>query len=242
MEASLQTPSTESFSYSWLANLKPSSFEDSLFASDHDEGASFIEMDPRLPPSKRFIRVSSSDFGFDFPVSDSPLGLVHADELISNGFLVPLFAKDVKMDRFDDYMPMATASTSQITVHSTRRVRCASLRRCHRLSKRFFHKYVKFLLRPLFYGRRRERRSSSSMEMSSNRNWEVSAATSPRTSLAYSADDNWRRSCDSESSIYEAVLHCKRTQGNFLISFYLKSCFWSSCFMLMQIVWEISGM
>ncbi|KAI3458068.1 hypothetical protein Pfo_014731 [Paulownia fortunei] len=219
METTLQSPSIESFSYSWLANLKPSSFEDSLIASidasDHDE-ASFIEMDPRLPPSKRFIRVSS-DFGFDFPVSDSPLGLVHADELISNGFLVPLFVKDMKMDRFDveDYY-MSTASTSSSTqkpMHSSSRVRCASLRRCQRLSKRFFQKYLKFLLRPLFYKRRRGHQfESSNMRMSTTRNWEFSAATSPRTSVAYSADDNWRRSCDSESSIYEAVLHCKRTQ------------------------------
>lgn len=204
MEGTLQDPSIESFSYSWLANLKPSSFEESLISSDQDE-ASFIEMDPRLPPSKRFIRVSS-DFGFDFPVSDSPLGLVHADELISNGFLVPLFVREMKMERFgaeDCCMP--TPSTSQMTVHSTRRsvVSAASLRRCHGLSKRFFHKYLKFLLRPLFYRRRRSNQFES-------------AATSPRTSLAYSADDNWRRSCDSESSIYEAVLHCKRTQGKCL--------------------------
>lgn len=209
--ASLQTPSIESFSYSWLANLKPSSLEESLIAFDHDE-ASFIEMDPRLPPSKRFIRVSA-DFGFDFPVSESPLGLVHADELISNGFLVPLFVKDMKVERFeveDYYMP--TASTSQKT--TTSRVRCASVRRCQRLSKRFFHKYLKLLLRPLFYSRRREHQfESGDMAMSTNRNWEFSAATTPRTSVAYSADDNWRRSCDSETSIYEAVLHCKRTQG-----------------------------
>lgn len=209
MEATLQTqtPSIESFSYSWLANLKPSSLEESsLIPSDHDE-ASFIEMDPRLPPSKRFIRVSS-DFGFNFPVSDSPLGLVHADELISNGFLVPLFVKEMKMERFDDCISMPTASTSQImTVHSTRSVHSASLRRCHGLSKRFFHKYLKFLLRPLFYRRRRSNQFES-------------AATSPRTSLAYSADDNWRRSSDSESSIYEAVLHCKRTQGKYLFLFF----------------------
>lgn len=223
METTLQSPSIESFSYSWLANLKPASFEDSLIASidasDHDE-ASFIEMDPRLPPSKRFIRVSS-DFGFDFPVSDSPLGLVHADELISNGFLVPLFVKDMKMDRFDVedyYMPTAsTSSSTHKTVRSSSRVRCASLRRCQRLSKRLFQKYLKFLLRPLFYKRRQGHQfESSNMTMSTNRNWEFSAATSPRTSVAYSADDNWRRSCDSESSIYEAVLHCKRTQGNSL--------------------------
>lgn len=208
MEASLQTPSIESFSYSWLA----SSLEESLIVSDHDEASSFIEMDPRLPPSKRFIRVSS-DFGFDFPVSESPLGLVHADELISNGFLVPLFVKDMKME--DHYMPAASTS-HKTTVHSTsHRVRCASLRRCQRLSKRFFHKYLKLLLRPLFYTTRRRRNQfeGGDVATSTNRNWEFSATTSPRTSVAYSADDNWRRSCDSESSIHEAVLHCKRTQG-----------------------------
>lgn len=114
---------------------------------------------------------------------------------------------------------MPAASTShKTTVHSTsHRVRCASLRRCRRLSKRFFHKYLKLLLRPLFYTTRRRRNQfeGGDVATSTNRNWEFSATTSPRTSVAYSADDNWRRSCDSESSIHEAVLHCKRTQGNF---------------------------
>ncbi|KAL8544158.1 hypothetical protein ACS0TY_004623 [Phlomoides rotata] len=98
MEASLQSPSIESFSYSWLSNLKP----DSLISAvdQDDQHNSFIEMDPRLPPSKRFIRVSS-DFGFDFPISESPFGLVHADEVISNGFLVPLFVKDEKIEGHD---------------------------------------------------------------------------------------------------------------------------------------------
>lgn len=210
MEASLQTPSIESFSYSWLASsLEVVSDHDHDHDHDHDEASSFIEMDPRLPPSKRFIRVSS-DFGFDFPVSESPLGLVHADELISNGFLVPLFVKDMKVE--NHYMPAASTSALHSTSH---RVRCASLRRCQRLSKRFFHKYIKLLLRPLLYTTRRRRNQfqSGDVAMSTNRGWEFSAATSPRTSVAYSADDNWRRSCDSESSIHEAVLHCKRTQG-----------------------------
>ncbi|KAL7107004.1 hypothetical protein ACP275_06G026600 [Erythranthe tilingii] len=227
--ASLQlSPSNESFSYSWLANLNTTSFEDnSLMASsidyDQDEANySFIEMDPRLPPSKRFFRVSS-DFGFDFdfPVSDSPLGLVHADELISNGFIVPLFVKDVKRESISDDVQLdsdtwnaSTSSSSADRKTVAGRVRCASLMRCRRFSKRFFQKYLKFLLRPLFWKRRRGH--NGQFDKSGKTNWELSAATtiSPRTSLAYSADDNWRTSCDSESSIYEAVLHCKRTQGN----------------------------
>jgi hypothetical protein len=36
--------------------------------------------------------------------------------------------------------------------------------------------------------------------------------SSPRVSVAYSADYS-RVSCDSDSSIYEAVLHCKRSIG-----------------------------
>ncbi|KAK6135140.1 hypothetical protein DH2020_031131 [Rehmannia glutinosa] len=198
METTLQSPSIDSFSYSWIPfdqDTLPSSTVD---PSDHDEANSFIEMDPRLPPSKRFFRVSSSDFCFDFPVTNSPLGLVHADELISNGFLVPLFVKDVKLRRFDDVEDYSNSASSSTTHKNT-----TSLRRCQRLSKRFFQKYFKYILRPLllFY---RRRRGSSNMRMK----WELSAATqSPRTSLAYSGDDNWRRSCDSESSIHEAVLH-----------------------------------
>lgn len=228
METILQSPSIESFSYSWLANLNPTSFEESFIAIDasdhqnHDDEASFIEMDPRLPPSKRFIRVSSSDFGFDFPVlSDSTLGLVHADELISNGFVVPLFVKDLKIDSCDNVQGYYTSTDDPSTSLSDRkperssncRVRCASLRRCSRVSKRFFQKYLKFLLRPLF---NRRRRSGYNGQFD-----QISNTISPRTSLACSVDDNWRRSCDSESSIIEAVLHCKRTQGKLYISIYI---------------------
>nr|GMD34129.1 protein RKD1-like [Ipomoea batatas] len=60
--------------------------------------ACFIEMDPTLPPSQRFFPDLSN---FDFPVSESSLTLLHADELISNGFLVPLFAQPIKSDSFN---------------------------------------------------------------------------------------------------------------------------------------------
>ncbi|KAA8539988.1 hypothetical protein F0562_026680 [Nyssa sinensis] len=219
METS-QPLSIESFSYSWLVNLKPSfeSFDDPLRASlDASDEASFIEMDPKLPASKRFFRVSQ-DFNFDLPISQSPLTLVHADELISNGFLMPLFAKPLKAEAYDaaDSIPTTPVSLhAQINLHSASKFRCSSLRRCRRLSRRLLQKYMDFL-RPLCQKLRGQRSDSRAESINTRirevKNWIYSPSASPRTSVAYSAD-NWRRSCDSESSIHEAVLHCKRSIG-----------------------------
>lgn len=214
METS-QSLSIESFSYSWLVDLKPSldnspdgSFRASLDVSDE---ASFIEMDPKLSPSKRFFIVHQ-DLNFDFPVLQSPLSLVHADELISNGILVPVFFKPLKMeeayDSSSDSIPSTPESSpTKENIRLFRRIRCSSLRRYKRFSKRVLQKYLD-LFRPI-YQRIKGRKS----RMQGMNSWGYSAATSPRSSVAYSVD-NWRRSCDSESSIYEAVLHCKRTIGN----------------------------
>ena len=222
METS-QPLSIESFSYSWLVNLKPSleSLDSSLRASiDAPDEAPFIEMDPRMPPSKRFFR-NSQDFKFDFPISQSPLTLVHADELFSNGYVMPLFIDPLKMEAYDvsdstSALP-APSHAPKTAVSACKPQRCSSLRRCRRLSKQIVQKYLDFL-RPL-YRRIRGHRSSSRAENIDSKvqvmkNWVYSTETSPRISVAYSVDDFWRRSCDSESSIYEAVLHCKRSNGN----------------------------
>lgn len=219
METS-QTLSIESFSYSWLANLKPSlespghSFRASLDIYDE---ALFIEIDPNLSSSNRFIRVSQE---FNFPISQAPATLVHADEMISNGLLMPFFVKQLKKDAYDHHGSDSTKtlpcpSFSPEKLSSGNRIRCSSLRKCRKLTKKIFQKYVDFL-RPLCQ-RVRGRRSGCRVgtftsRMHGERNWDCSASTSPRVSVAYSAD-NWRMSCDSESSIHEAVLHCKRTVG-----------------------------
>ncbi|XP_021615399.1 probable membrane-associated kinase regulator 6 isoform X2 [Manihot esculenta] len=218
METS-QPLSIESFSYSWLVNLKPSleSLDNSLRASlDASDDASFIEMDPKMPPSKRFFR-NSQDFKFDFPISQSPLTVVHADELFSNGYVMPLFVDPLKIENCevsDSSSDFPASSHAPEVAVSAMKARCPSLRRCRTLSKRIFHKYFDFL-RPL-YRRIRGHRSSSRAENDKKvqvaKSWLYSSETSPRISVAYSVDD-WRRSCDSESSIYEAVLHCKRSIG-----------------------------
>ncbi|XP_019200531.1 PREDICTED: uncharacterized protein LOC109194101 isoform X1 [Ipomoea nil] len=152
------------------------------------------------------------------PLSDSPFAIVHADELISNGFLVPLFFKPMSMEAYDasDSMP-TTPSTSVAQnemLQSSGRIPCPSLRSCRRLSRQFFQKYLDFL-RPICQKlqrcRFRPRHRTANSRMQEMKKWaDFSSATSPRTSSV----DNWRRSFDSESSIYEAVLHCKRTIGN----------------------------
>ncbi|PON96937.1 putative membrane-associated kinase regulator [Trema orientale] len=224
METS-QPLSIESFSYSWLVNLKPSleSLDNSLRTSlDASDEASFIEMDPRMPPSKRFFR-NSQDFKFDFPTSPSPLSLVHADELISNGYLMPLFLDPLKMEVYE-----ASSSSENMpnSLHSPKpgipagNSDCSSLRRCRRLSRRIIQKYLNFL-RPLYRRIRGHNKASSKtaahvekrVQMGKSRVYSSETA-SPRISVAYSADDCWRKSCDSDSSIYEAVLHCKRSIGS----------------------------
>lgn len=221
METS-QPLSIESFSYSWLVNLKPSleSLDNSLRTSlDASDEASFIEMDPRMPPSKRFLRISQ-DFKFDFPTSPSPLSLVHADELISNGYLMPLFFDPLKMDTYE-----ASAGSPQTLPNSSHSPRtgvptgnsdCSSLRRCRRLSRRIIQKYLNFL-RPLYRKIRGHNKASAKaaghVEKRGKNRVYSSETASPRISVAYSTDDYWRKSCDSDSSIYEAVLHCKRSIG-----------------------------
>ncbi|KAK6925902.1 hypothetical protein RJ641_007621 [Dillenia turbinata] len=216
METS-QPLSIESFSYSWLINLKPSfedlddSFRTSLDASDE---ALFIEMDPRKPPSKRFLG-DVQDFKFDFPASDSPVAIVHADEIFSNGLLMPLFVDPMKMEAYDasdSISAIPSSSPSPETLLEGSKIRCASLRRYRKLYKRLLHKYLKFVTP--FCQRLQGCGSSSKTSSADSRrqvvkNWVCSPESSPRTSVASACD--WRMSCDSESSIYEAVLHCKRS-------------------------------
>ncbi|XP_008802036.2 probable membrane-associated kinase regulator 6 isoform X1 [Phoenix dactylifera] len=81
--------SIDSFSYSWLLNINSSfdSLDDGLrFSLDAQDAGSFIEMDPKLI-SMRW-KADSLDFGFSLPSSQSPL-LVHADQIFSDGLLLP---------------------------------------------------------------------------------------------------------------------------------------------------------
>ncbi|CAI0449789.1 unnamed protein product [Linum tenue] len=236
METSQQQPlSIESFSYSWLAaaSLKPS-LETLLDAAadEYSAASSYIEMDPRMPPSKRFFRSYSSSSGHDFNFPDhSPPPMNHADELFADGYVVPFFLRKAAASSSSSSnsvgsSPVSTVEDGPVRSGGEKTRRCSSFRRV-------VEKYLE-LVGPLLgrlSGRRggggpRNRRSLSSkgVIISSNINklamkrWLSSGKASPRVSAAYS-DEGWRRSAsssssgDSESSIREAVLHCKRSFG-----------------------------
>lgn len=212
--------SVESFSYRWLVNLKPahesfdgSSVRTSLDASDE---ASFIEMDPRMPPSRRFSpnrgNSASQDFKFDFPgVSPSSPALVHADELFCDGYVLPLFLDPSKMKAYETSNSTPSRPGSLKLMSSKSCSPPSSKTRCGKLSKRMFGKYMDFL-RPLYRifraGRSSFRAEYGDARGPGMRNWVY-----PEEASSPTISEDCRRSFDSESSIYEAVLHCKRSFG-----------------------------
>ncbi|XP_077228932.1 putative membrane-associated kinase regulator 6 [Tasmannia lanceolata] len=216
---SLQQLANESFSYSWLLNLKPSSLDllddASIYSLDED---SFIEINPTIESFRRALQ--SQDF--EFPNSQ-PMTLVHADQLFSNGFLLPLqlltSSYNIQKPSSPSFETLPTKKThvlsessSKISVFSrpgtTTQLRF--LDKCQRSSRKILLKYLGFL-RPLYQKVSRKRSSSVA---SQGMNGSESVLSSPRTSTGFSTSD-WCRDnmlfdSDIESSIYEAVLHCKK--------------------------------
>lgn len=217
-----QPLSIESFSYSWLINLKPSleSLSESFRAAmDSSDESFFIEMDPNMPASKRFKKLDKG-LDFNFSISEQPTAaIVHADELFCDGLLMPLVDSS-RTKEYSDSSPCAAPLSDfrhRNTASGDHKIRCSSLRRCRSLvSRKMFEKYLYFLF-PLL-GKMRCCRLLSKNRAAGNGIWEVknnkscSSQASPRTSVG-SFPSDWRRSCDSESSIHEAVLHCKRSIG-----------------------------
>ncbi|KAI3669524.1 hypothetical protein L6452_40760 [Arctium lappa] len=98
----METLSVESFSYGLLVNQNPS--------LDIADDGSFIEMDPNLSPSKRFL--VHQDFDFDLPTSQSPTTFVDADKLISNGILIPVNSYDGHSTTTSNSIPVSLVSSS----------------------------------------------------------------------------------------------------------------------------------
>ncbi|GAB2227646.1 hypothetical protein Droror1_Dr00009473 [Drosera rotundifolia] len=197
--------SIESFSYSWLVNLKPSfdSLSESFRAVlDASNEAFFIEMDPRMPPSKRFLRYHNDlnlelDLDLDLPCSPgSPTAVLNSDELFSGSF----------PERLSDPEASDSTPTKRSLTGKSSNLKARKLSSSKSLSKQILVMYREFLKR-LYRKICRQRSLSKVRAEVSCKN---SPRMSPRTSVGSSAGYS-RRSCVSESSIYDAVLHCKRT-------------------------------
>lgn len=171
---------TESFSHSWLINKRPS----------FDNSECMVK-------SNKFFE-ESQNFNFDIPINKSSVSTnyVHADEIFSNGKILPVYLNRSNIDSFD-------ASTS---IPSSNRHN--SLGKWRKLSFRIFKKCIGRFLRPL--GRRIGfSRKSTRVDDINRKEWEKVLDASPRESPSYDLMD------DIESTIYEAVLHCKRSIGMF---------------------------
>ncbi|XP_016581811.2 probable membrane-associated kinase regulator 6 [Capsicum annuum] len=102
MENSQQPLATESFSYSWLLNRKPSidgltEFPKPSYSShdDHDDVDEELKF---IAYSKRFLE-EAQNFNFDVhPVSES----VHADEIFSDGHIMPRYLDRSKIESFQE--------------------------------------------------------------------------------------------------------------------------------------------
>ncbi|KAH0937805.1 hypothetical protein HID58_005266 [Brassica napus] len=220
--SSMPVVPVDSFSYSWVVNSP--SLEDSIddyHQTYEDSSSSFIEMDPRLPPSRRFFINKSHESSFKFDnfvsFSDEDHSLVHADELFRDGYVMPYLSKATSAATEEEYEPLDKKTEKKMETRDIKSKSPSSCRKLRRVSK-----WVLLFLTPLCKRLRRCRTSRSSggigidsrirvTTLSRSRVHSDEMTSSPRISVA--DDYYWRRSCDSESSIYEAVLHCKKSFG-----------------------------
>ncbi|KAF9615043.1 hypothetical protein IFM89_021614 [Coptis chinensis] len=206
--------SIESFSFKWVVNLKLSfdglddSFRASLEASDE---AAFIEMDPKMAITSKTSLGDTQDFNFSS--SQFPPLLVHADEVFSNGLLVPYFLTPSKEHTSDSIPTLPTSLESCRLLLPKNRIHRSFIRNCWSSCRRILKKHLCFSKKPS----KRVRDSSSTtitQTIDARTEFDASKGTSPRTSTDYLIRD-W--SHDIEMSIQEAVLHCKRSFGRSLM-------------------------
>ncbi|XP_059651315.1 probable membrane-associated kinase regulator 6 [Cornus florida] len=252
METS-QPPAIESFSYRWLINRK-TSFDgvDKLLrtsANCYTEATS-EEAKFKMTTSNTYIE-EDQNFYFDIPICEPPAALVHADEIFSNGHIMPSNIKSFSPSNSVPTTPLSSLPSKPVT-QSNMIIRYHSLKKWRKSSTLILQKYFGFL-KPLW--RKLGSRKCIRVDDIDRKEWEVKSWSSTpqpsprRLSTSYSASDlcnmeskkcgisntarvlmevqSWSNSpqaspqqgpscstgdwCDIESSIYEAILHCKRS-------------------------------
>ncbi|KAF5206447.1 hypothetical protein FRX31_003968 [Thalictrum thalictroides] len=228
METS-QLLSIESFSFKWVINLKLEGYLDEFFRASLEAADEmripFIDMDPKKAVS-RSSSFSMKDFNFSTSQqSQHPSILVHADEVFSNGLLMPFFlnpSKEVNLDASNSSQKQVTTSSSESSnyVFSTNQnhgwLFRIILKSWRRIVKKHLHKswrrstsvkkHLGWLKRAYSHSNSSTRADTISSCME-DKEWEE---TSARTSTAYLIHDCY----DIEKSIQDAVLHCKRSYGS----------------------------
>ena len=195
---------TESFSFSWLPTeeLQPSnSSNNRLFPSEEDTA-------------------HNNYFDFDVSSSSTP-SLVHADKLFSNGLIVPgsLNHPYSKSER----IPYSATSPGSVALFASpsynhhggvgdqTRYSSTKLKRIFQnfTPRRVFSKYLRCLV-PVGGSRGR---NGIRVDDVNRKAWEVKSYNCSNCNTPQGGISPMRRESD-ESSIYEAILYCKRSSGS----------------------------
>ncbi|KDP28549.1 hypothetical protein JCGZ_14320 [Jatropha curcas] len=210
---SSQPLAIESFSYTWLTsiNSRLDGLEELRASLDSYHEATSEELDYKILKSKRSLE-EVQNFDFDVPISQYSDALVHADQLFSDGLIKPVFINQSKKEVSGSLDLDPTSSLFSRTVVPTVHVQCHIFKRWRKSSERILLKCFGYL-RPLCYKITGSRNSTSVDDIDRRvdrrvrqvKSWSNSPQESPGIS---NSRTDW---CDIESSIYEAVLHCKRS-------------------------------
>ncbi|PIN00656.1 hypothetical protein CDL12_26842 [Handroanthus impetiginosus] len=205
---------TESFSYSWLTDKKQ---------HYSDQNSSEKEQ----------------NFHFDVPFTASPIALVHADEIFSDGHIMPIYVNRSKAET----LKTSTYSVPQSPIYSSYSLESPfvakkKVGKWRKSSKRILKKcfgFVKPLSQTIGFSRKSTRVDDLERKVFEVKTWSNSLEASPRTSLEVKKKvdyglkkvKSWSSSpraspvkspsCSSnsrgdlESSIHEAILYCKRS-------------------------------
>ncbi|OWM75583.1 probable membrane-associated kinase regulator 6 [Punica granatum] len=176
---------------------------------DVPEEGSFIQKDPRFPPSNRFIGRTDSgsrELEFDFTMSGSPFSVVSANELFDDGIILPRFfdpsilkAKEQGLGlNPEPHSPEPFTSGSKRESKSNMPSCFVSRQPTRALL--FFRKYLN-ILRPLYWAMGRGGTKKGQATKSSVHPHALSVASS-FSSISVS-----------ENLIQEAILHCKSSMS-----------------------------
>ncbi|KAJ8900568.1 hypothetical protein K2173_025345 [Erythroxylum novogranatense] len=209
MESSSHPLAIESFSNSWLTGTNSS-----LQTVEGSSGASLASSSESAQKLLRFERSlgDTQSFKFDVPFTKSSTVLVHADQIFSGGLIRPTLAHQSKTEPSSpiNLVPFSKPPSSfshkpvMPVVDIQGKVQGRWKRRLERILQKCFRN-----LRPLCLGYRRSRKCVKVDDID-RRSWEVKSWSN---SPPYHSPDSWS-DIDFESSIYEAVLHCKKSIDN----------------------------
>ncbi|OIW16847.1 hypothetical protein TanjilG_31248 [Lupinus angustifolius] len=209
---------SDSFSYSWLPNSK------SNLEGLEDPHREFVYSSYDGTKSEfNSIKINSDNsvaehqsFNFDPSITHSPIVLVHADELFYDGHLRPVFYDPFKVESCNTADPVqaklsysfssSTVSPRNVEVHH------CFLTKWRKSTRRTFLEFFKYANRL----RHKVRHSRKSMRVDDydKTDWQVKGMSSSQPASPKPIPTHPIGNLhDHENSIYEAVLHCKRSIG-----------------------------